>query len=638
MKWMGKYIPAISAILLGAVILTFGPSAGYASDEIYMAGAPDEWPFEYFNERDRYYYGVLPGILDKIEKQSGIRVRYVSPTKEDMRLTMAANIQVDAMFTVGLGDRELENAGLVKGARLYSYEEAGEIKDICIAYTESMTDGERKRLEQALSALEPEEIQGLVMWFAKKGEDRERLSLPVRLALLAASCGVLAALILLPYLLSVKKRRIEELAYRDDVTGRDNLAAWKKKFEEQIVDENRQTYAVLYMYTGMDIVSHINGYVEADVAMKLMGDECAAYVDERSEAFARINEFCFVFFIRYTGVEKIKERIRSMHEAITDGLCREKKKYFPELYTGIYRMNNRDKEILKTIQYSEIAMEYARMHSQAYAVYDEFVEHETISGYMMEHEAIHGLMNREFIVYFQPIVELKTGKICGAETLVRWQNPGRGLLKPGEFMKVMKRKQLVGKMNMEVYRQGCYFLESQMKQGNRLKLIFNFTVENVGDELFVSHLESVADQYDISRDQITIQLNQVVEMSQSKLFAGTIRKLRKSGFDILLAGLELDRVFFDYLESGINGIKLRPELIRRTDAEEGRKVVKSVVKLCRDLNLNVLCVGVEKKEQANWLKSIGCELASGFYYYYPVSPEVFRELITSQEAACTVTQ
>lgn len=638
MSRLKKFIPAIAAVLLGAGVSAPGPFTSHASDEIYMAGAPDEWPFEYYDEEDRYYYGVLPGILDKIGGESGVRVRYVRPSAEDLRLSMASDIQVDAVFTVGLSEREIEDAGLTKGTRLYSYTEGGERKDIFIAYTKSITDGERERLNRALSALAPEEIQGLVLWFAKKGEEQERLPLPYRIAVYAALGGVLAALILLPCLFVKGKRRIEELAFRDEVTGRDNLAAWKRKFEKRIVDENRQSYAVLYMYTGMDIVSHINGYMEADEALKLIGNECAALVEEESEAFARINEFCFVFFIKYTGVETMKERIKAMHEAVASGLAREKKKYFPELYTGIYRMNNRDRELLKTIQYGEIAMDYARMHSLSYAVYDEFVEHETISGYMMEHEAVHGLMNREFIVYFQPIVDLRTGKICGAETLVRWQNPARGLLKPGEFMKVMKRKQLIGKMNMEVYRQGCYFLESQSKLGNRLKLVFNFTVENVGDEMFAGHLDSIAGQYDISRDQIIIQLNQVVEMSQSKLFAETIRKLREYGFDILLAGLELDRVFFEYLESGINGIKLRPELINHTDAEEGRKVVQCIVRLCHDLNLNVLCVGVEKEEQASFLKRIGCNLASGFYYYYPVSPEVFGELLAAQESGRAVSE
>lgn len=190
----------------------------------------------------------------------------------------------------------------------------------------------------------------------------------------------------------------------------------------------------------------------------------------------------------------------------------------------------------------------------------------------------------------------------------------------------MKRKQLTGKMNMEIYRQGCQFLKQEAEKGRSLRLLFNFTVENIGDEQFANHLYAIAEQYHIDRKQIIVQLNQMVEMSQSEIYAKTIKQLRQFGFDVYLAGLELDRVFFHYLYCGINGIKLRQEMISEIDKPEGKVVVKSVVELCRRLNLEVLSVGVENEEQERFLRDLGCTMVSGFHYYYPVSQEVFGEL------------
>lgn len=221
------------------------------------------------------------------------------------------------------------------------------------------------------------------------------------------------------------------------------------------------------------------------------------------------------------------------------------KRYFLEPHTGIYRMSGLETEPLKTIQRAEIAAEFSRNHYMEYAVYDEMVEKETVTGYAMEHEAIHGLMHQEFIMYLQPVVEMRTGKIMGAEALVRWQNPGRGLLQPGDFLDVIKRKQLTGKMNMDIFRQGCRFLKMEADQGRRLQLLFNFTIENVGDEQFSRELDATASQYGIDRDQIVVQLNQLVEMSRSHIFMETIKTLRRFGFHICLAGLELDSVFLN---------------------------------------------------------------------------------------------
>lgn len=106
--------------------------------------------------------------------------------------------------------------------------------------------------------------------------------------------------------------------------------------------------------------------------------------------------------MEYTGIEGLKKRIRDMQENIVEEFKKKEKKYFLELHTGIYRMTNVDEDPLKTIQFSEVAMEYAKIHVLDYALYDEYVERETISGYAMEHEAIHGLMHEEFLMYLQP--------------------------------------------------------------------------------------------------------------------------------------------------------------------------------------------------------------------------------------------
>lgn len=159
-----------------------------------------------------------------------------------------------------------------------------------------------------------------------------------------------------------------------------------------------------------------------------------------------------------------------------------------------------------------------------------------------------------------------------------------------------------------------------------MRLVFNFTVENVGTDDFAEQLHAVSRQYEVDPGQIVVQLNQMVEMSRSGIFVETIRRLRELGFDVCLAGLELDRVFFDYLDCRINGLKLRPELVRQIERREGYKVIEYVVKLCHELGLKVLCVGVENERQAELLKELGCEMASGFYYYYPVGQKEFAEI------------
>lgn len=621
----GKIKYGILTAAAAAVVWLFMPfhTIKGSGEEIYVGGMPDSWPFEFYDSEKASYQGILPEILDTAAGQADMEIRYVNGSKEDNRLSLAGNMQVDAVWTMGLTDGELEAAGLHKGKTVISFQDGEERIDICLAYTKSMQSEAEEALEAALYRVNEERTEGLLVQYAKEAYQGEKNSV---FAVWAAVLVLMIFILVLIIYMIKKRRQVVQLAFRDELTGGDNFTAWKKKFEEQITDGNRAHYAVLFLDAGLDTISHIYGYPESEMALQIISDICVSMLADGSEAMSRFNEFYFVFFLQYTSVDSIKKRVRDIYASIAEAMKGRQKRYFLDPHTGIYRMSGLETEPLKTIQRAEIAAEFSRNHYVECTVYDEMVEKETVTGYAMEHEAIHGLMHQEFVMYLQPVIEMESGSITGAEALVRWQNPGRGLLQPGDFLDVIKRKQLTGKMNMDIFRQGCRFLKEEADKGRRMRLLFNFTVENVGDEQFPQELDGAVSQYGVDRDQIVIQLNQLVEMSRSDIFMETIKKLRGFGFHICLSGLELDRVFFEYLECGVDYIKLRHDLIRHTNKPEGKKIIQSIMNLCKDLGLKVICMGVENKEQAEYLKGIGCSYATGFYYYYPVSQDAFDRL------------
>lgn len=614
-----------SILIFTLLFFCTGAAPCYAGDEVYLAGAPNQWPFEYYDSISGDYLGIVPDLLRTAGEKAGISIRYLDPSSADNRLAMAANTQVDAFCTVGLEEKNLREAGAVDETELLSFEEGNARTSITLAYSKSMPERTRQALEDGLNAVDDAQIQGLYVHYSRnQGTQAGRIR---TYRLMIASVSLIFMLILLIFYLRNRKKalQIRRLAYIDETTGRDNLTAFREKYEKFIVPENREHYAILFLSAGIDSINHIYGYEEAHRALKLISDSCLPHIQEECEGYCRFHEFGFIFFIQYNDVEDAKERVRQIHSSIKTAFEEAKKTYFLDLYTGIYRLRQIDDDMLRAIQYSEAALEYAQMYYLNLAVYDESIEHAAISGYAMEHEAVHGLMHQEFIIYLQPIVSLSTGRIAAAEALVRWKNPKRGLLQPEEFLKTMRRKQLIGKMNMDIYRQGCRFLKEESQKGSPLQMLFNFTAENMGDEQFVSHLNAVVEQYKLDASQIIIQLNQIAEVARVDSFKKTIQALRASGFNVCLAGLELDRVFLDYLECGINTIKLRRELIRQLEQPNGKKLMHSIIALCHDLGLNIICVGVENKVQADLLQELGCELASGFYYYYPLSPKTFSE-------------
>lgn len=507
-----------------------------------MGGMPDSWPFEFYDSEKASYQGILPEILDAAAGQADMEIRYVNGSKEDNRLSLAGNMQVDAVWTMGLTDGELEAAGLHKGKAVISFQDGEERIDICLAYTKSMQSEAEEALEAALYRVNEERTEGLLVQYAKDAYQGEKNSV---FAVWAAVLVLMIFILVLIIYMIKKRRQVVQLAFRDELTGGDNFTAWKKKFEEQITDGNRAHYAVLFLDAGLDTISHIYGYPESEMALQIISDICVPMLADGSEAMSRFNEFYFVFFLQYTSVDSIKKRVRDIYASIAEAMKSRQKRYFLDPHTGIYRMSGLETEPLKTIQRAEIAAEFSRNHYVECTVYDEMVEKETVTGYAMEHEAIHGLMHQEFVMYLQPVIEMESGSITGAEALVRWQNPGRGLLQPGDFLDVIKRKQLTGKMNMDIFRQGCRFLKEEADKGRRMELLFNFTVENVGDEQFPQELDGAVAQYGVDRDQIVIQLNQLVEMSRSDIFMETIKSCVGLGSISACRGLSWTEYFLN---------------------------------------------------------------------------------------------
>lgn len=618
-----------AVLLASGLLLLSGSVESGAAEEIYVGGIPDAWPVEYYDKESGTYQGVIPDLLRTAGEAAGFTVSYIQPSGEDTRLELAGNVQVDMVCALGLEEDALAQAGLEVGESFLVYTEDGEDIYVAMAYTKSITAGERERLEKALADLEESQIQGAYLFHARKERQGRHFLAQYGTVFLIVFGLVLVLLFVVSLGFSRKKKKIESMAYLDDVTGKGNLADWKRRMGRLIVDENREYYAVTFLSGGIDVISHIYGYEEAQNALKLFSDVCADWLVQEKEAFARFNDYYFVFFLQFTNEQLLKNRISGLYEKLEQRFAEEKKKYFLELNMGIYRLTAVDKDPLKAVQYSEVAAEFAKAHYIGAVAYDEMVEKETISGYAMEHEAIHGLVHQEFIIYLQPILDLETGSFYGAEALVRWQNPNRGLMSPAEFLYIMKKKQLLGKMDIEIYRQGCRFLQKEQERGNQLHLMFNFTSENIGNDQFPDILRETARQFGVTPERIIIQLNLGEEGKDVKAYTDTIRRLREYGFDVWLSGLVLDEVFFEFLDCGVNGIKLGHELVGQLSRPSGEKVIESVAALCHELQLKMLCVGAENEAQVERLKQLGCELASGLYFYYPVTPESFEELLAS---------
>ncbi|MGI6069647.1 MAG: EAL domain-containing protein [Blautia sp.] len=596
--------------------------------EIYIAGTPDEYPFFYYDKTEKTYEGIVPEILEQAAEESGLRLSYIYASSKDRREELAEDLQVELVCTYGMEEDTVEKAGLIQGPVLFSYEREGMSVPVSLAYT-SIMDGEAAaRLEEALPKTGEEQIQGMLVEYAQQEDNPAGNPVVYLLAGFCILLGCVTAYFGRRMEQAVAKKRKAE--YEDPLTGRDNFTAWREKYSKIIQNENREHYAVAQIDCGIDQISHVYGFREANELLMLESDAIAPFLNRNTEAYARFGEFNFILFLAYASEKELEERVRDMKKETYRLVEEKKKKYSLSFHCGIYKLGVTDERPSDSLQYSHVAAEYAANHFRDVAFYSELVERETIEEFALGHEAVHGLLNDEFQIFLQPIMDLECGDCLGAEVLVRWMSPTRGMLRPDEFLPAMDKKHMTARLNCQVFEKGCRFLREELDLGTDLFFIFNFNAENLTEDL-PAHLAAVTAVYGLDNQKIGVQFNETERLEREPQFMAVVKELRKYGFGVILGDVELDPIFYQFLQCGITMIKIKHTLTRHIKEPKVQTILQKFQELCRELNIGVLCVGIEDEEQERIARKLGFRQVSGYYYYPPLEKEVFRSLMEENE-------
>lgn len=427
------------------------------------------------------------------------------------------------------------------------------------------------------------------------------------------------------------KKRLERIAYVDDVTGGNNWQKFKQEAREILEVKNQGQCAMLtfdidrfrfineeYGHEKGDQVLQMVGKILQDRTAKLetyarvSGDHFAilCLCDERDKITRRIKEF-----IRVLNVEReaigIKERI-SCHFGI----------YIIEDKTG-----NLDK-IREKANMARIAAKTADNHHWFFysdAFRKKIGDEKEIIDQMED-----ALENNEFEMYLQPKYNLHTNSYCGGEALVRWRHPQKGLISPGEFIPIFEQTGFIRKLDMFMLEEVCKVLKSwEAKKHPDISISVNISRKNLNQIDFIERVLSITNQYRIHRGQLEIELTEssifedvdrVIEIGQAFRNYGFKMSMDDfgSGYSSinLLGNLPLDVIKMDqgFFNSRIN-------------REQNHIVVESTIDMIKKLGMTVVAEGIETKEEVEMLRKLGCDIIQGYFFGKPMSVHEFEKQI-----------
>lgn len=236
------------------------------------------------------------------------------------------------------------------------------------------------------------------------------------------------------------------------------------------------------------------------------------------------------------------------------------------------------------------------------------------------------LLNKEFQVYLQPQVDLKIGEVVSAESLVRWKQADGKLLYPDEFIPLFEKNSLIEQLDFYMLEEVCNFLSEQRSMGKEIyKISVNFSRVSLYKSDFYQRFLCIVDSYQIPHGYIEVEVVETALNEMSTEVIKLLTDLGSAGFSVAMddfgAGYSSLIVLSDM---PVHVIKLDRYFLWRIDENDKMKhIIVSTVEMAHSMSLKVICEGVESQKHVDFLKSIDCDYAQGYFYSKPVPKEEY---------------
>jgi diguanylate cyclase (GGDEF)-like protein len=253
----------------------------------------------------------------------------------------------------------------------------------------------------------------------------------------------------------------------------------------------------------------------------------------------------------------------------------------------------------------------------------------------VERQSIEGDMRRalqrgEFTLHYQPVINMRTGAITGAEALIRWTHPTRGTVPPLQFIPVAEDSGLILPIGAWVLREACTQARAWVDAGlPRMTVAVNVSAVEFRNENFLENVFTTLSETGLDPRLLELELTESVLMKRVESSASILQSLRERGVHVSIDDFGTGYSSLSYLRKfPVDALKIDQSFVRRigTDAED-RAIVSAVIGMAQSLNLRVIAEGVETLEELTFLRSHHCDEAQGYYFSKPVPPEQFAQLL-----------
>lgn len=431
--------------------------------------------------------------------------------------------------------------------------------------------------------------------------------------------------------LQQEKLELYTLARTDSLSGLANRNHLEEKVIQIIAQSKRKNKEFALLFLDLDHFKSVNDSLGHNVGDELLRN--VAHVIQEilrpNDVVARIggDEFIIVLTDYESHIELVEIVSRIQKRLAAPWLVQT----FPINITssiGITLYPKDGEDLLTLMKHADIAMYEAKDKGRrGYSFFTKELNEKTQEYITLTNTMKEALQKDRYVLYYQPQNKVSTGEIIGAEALIRWDDPIKGIIPPNVFIPIAEQNGFITVLGDWILETAIAQKKEWEEKGIHIKLSINIAAKQVLEDDFVQTLQSLLEKYRVESSQIALEITEYIFLDNSFTVYKTFDRIKKLGVQISLDDFGTGYSSLSYLKDfPLDTLKIDKIFMDNYKNDDGAIFVETIVKIAQTLRLEVVAEGVESQDQITFLKGLGCDSYQGYICSKPVPSKDFESL------------
>ena len=420
---------------------------------------------------------------------------------------------------------------------------------------------------------------------------------------------------------------LEHMAMHDALTGLPNRALLQDRLQQAIFTGQREEKEIALLMMDLDRFKEINdtlGHHIGDVVLRMVGSRLPEVL-RKSDTFARLGGDEFAVVLPSTDSEHAKQTALKLLKALEEPFVVDDNNLHVGASLGIVFFPDHGDDASTLMKRADVAMYVAKNNQSGMAVYNPEHDQHSIKNLVLVSELRHAIEKEELKLYYQPKIDIKTGRIRGLEALVRWNHVQHGYIEPNEFIPLAEYTGLIKPLTSWVLKTAMHQYMKWHQGGMDIGAVISVNLSSISllDPFFSEEVESQVKAYGVEPGNIEFEITESAVMGDPDLALKTVKQLSEMGVRLSIDNFGTGYSSLAYLKKlPVNEIKIDKSFVMNmTNDESDEMIVRSTIDLAHNLGLDVIAEGVDSEEIWKKLDKLECDGAQGFYICVPLPAE-----------------